>query len=157
MFAYFPRWTFHLGFYDCLSEKKPSLVFGTRYSPAFNIVRPDVEIFFRSLLFTLNIFKRKSCVSYLGWAEKSCLRPVFCAFRVDSKRKWMSPSPRYRADPIDIQQKFIYWFLIIHFDFEKETKCPSTLPTFLPFTYLWSSVKTFQSGRVNFEVWLTRL
>ena len=81
----------------------------------------------------------------------------FVAFRVDSERKWRvflcqstrRPSISDRNPSIDFSS-----FILI---FQKRQNARTRCRLFFPSrTYLWSSVKTFQNGRVNFEVWLSK-
>ena len=108
--CFFSSMNFSLGFSTpACRRKKPSLVFGTRHSPAFNIVGARCgdlfsfrrfQIWFRALLVTavLTLFDA-SLLNTLTF-KTSLWWPL--DFRVDSERKWRS-SARYRADNVEVK------------------------------------------------------
>jgi len=92
-----------------------------------------------------------------------------------SGRKWRSFSARYCTDNGWTLSSLISLYIVkdhsqyrteipllisynsFWFSKLQKTKCLYMLPTLLPFKILQNGTKTFPSGQVNFEVWLSKL
>ena len=154
-------------------RKKKDHCFSPTWRPFFvqeilNLIQGFVNVVF-------TLFDASSCLllSRALLAEQSCSRLIFCGLQGENedllllntaltmlRRTLSSLIPlnivkdhsRYQTEIPLLISYHSFWFSKL-----QNTKCPYAFLTLLLFNCLWRGAKIFPSGRVNFEVWLSKL